>query len=252
MNDTLWQRIEVFEIDDPSAGFTFSNRLAKENGWSAFYAERVVSEYKKFLYLACEAGHPVTPSEEVDQVWHLHLCYTRSYWKDLCDKTLGKEIHHGPTRGGSQERAKFVDWYERTLDSYEKCFGQKPPIDIWPQAKERFSSSSNEKVDRKLYYVIPKKVIHYSILLGLFSAVSVACNHVVASTEAIEVLDEGITIGHIWIGVIGIIILFVIIGLLFKGGGGGKGNGGCGAGCGTAGDSGSSCGGGCGGGCGGS
>ncbi|MEK6230809.1 MAG: hypothetical protein N2A42_03075 [Luteolibacter sp.] len=35
-----------------------------------------MTEYKRFVALAMLAGHPVTPSEEVDQAWHLHLVYT--------------------------------------------------------------------------------------------------------------------------------------------------------------------------------
>ncbi len=62
----LWERLRDYPIDDPGAGFPFSRRLARENGWSPDYAARVILEYKRFLYLCAEAGHPVTPSDEVD------------------------------------------------------------------------------------------------------------------------------------------------------------------------------------------
>lgn len=61
-------------------GLTFVGRLARDNGWKPGYAERVYREYLRFVFLAATAGHPVTPSVDVDEVWHLHLCYTRSYW----------------------------------------------------------------------------------------------------------------------------------------------------------------------------
>ena len=78
---------------------------------------RAIEEYKRFVFLAMAAGHPVTPLDEVDQVWHLHLCYTRSYWEDLCGEVLRAPLHHGPTRGGAAERARFDDQYRRTLAS---------------------------------------------------------------------------------------------------------------------------------------
>ena len=96
----LWQRIEAFSPDDPTARLTFTRRLARENGWSLGYAVRVVDQYKRFMFLTVAAGHAVTPSEDVDQAWHLHLAYTRSYWNDFCGEVLRCPVHHGPTRGG--------------------------------------------------------------------------------------------------------------------------------------------------------
>src|SRR5262245_19684625 len=130
----LWRKIEALNLDDASAQLTFTQRLAREIGWSPENARRVVSEYKKFLFLAASAGHPVTPSDPVDQAWHLHLVYTQSYWNDLCREILGRPLHHGPTKGGQTEGAKFYDWYARTLASYQAFFGHPPPADIWPPA----------------------------------------------------------------------------------------------------------------------
>jgi len=99
MNTALWQKLESFPLDDPSSGLRFSDRLARENGWSAAHSSGVIAEYRKFLYLCATAGHPVTPSDAVDQAWHLHLCYTQSYWDDLCGDILRFPLHHGPTKG---------------------------------------------------------------------------------------------------------------------------------------------------------
>ncbi len=76
----LYRRIEEFSLDQPGAAFPFVTRLARENGWSQDYANRVVGEYKRFAFLTVAAGHSVTPSNQVDQAWHLHLMYTQSYW----------------------------------------------------------------------------------------------------------------------------------------------------------------------------
>ena len=117
MHDSLLSQLESFAVDVPDVDLSFTRRLARENGWSHAFAERAVREYLRFVWLAMRAGHPVTPSPAVDEVWHLHLCYTRSYWDELCGKVLGRPLHHQPTRGGAAEDAKFHDQYARTLAS---------------------------------------------------------------------------------------------------------------------------------------
>ena len=137
----LLERIEAFELDDPKAQLPFTSRLAKEQGWSHAFAGQVVVEYKRLVALGMVAGHPVSPSETVDQAWHLHLVYTKSYWHDLCRDVLGQEFHHFPTTGGREEGSKFDDWYARTLESYQRFFGTAPPATIWPSPEQRKKES---------------------------------------------------------------------------------------------------------------
>src|SRR6185436_12357785 len=96
----LWRAIESFQIGPPDCDLPFGARLARENGWSLPFAARVIAEYKRFVFLAATAPHPVTPSDSVDQAWHLHLLYSESYWSELCGQVLRRPLHHGPTRGG--------------------------------------------------------------------------------------------------------------------------------------------------------
>lgn len=116
----------AFHFDNTGDALTFTQRLARENGWSLGFAQRVVEEYRRFLYLALRASHSVTPSDAVDQAWHLHLVYSRSYWDELCAHVLQHPLHHGPTRGGRTEDNRFLDAYEATRDSYRRCFGSEP------------------------------------------------------------------------------------------------------------------------------
>lgn len=136
--DPRWQKIRQHILDDPEADLPFTRRLARENRWTVDFAVRVVEEYRRFCYLAVAAGHPVTPSDEVDQAWHLHLLYTRDYWEDFCPNVLGTKLHHGPTRGGTDEGRRYDEQYNSTLDSYMRLFGQTPPRDIWPITAVRF------------------------------------------------------------------------------------------------------------------
>jgi uncharacterized protein (TIGR04222 family) len=134
----LYQRIQAFSFDQPGTRLSFGQRLTRENGWTADYAQWAIAEYRKFAFLAVAAGHPVTPSDAVDQVWHLHLSYTRSYWQEFCPHVLQMPLHHEPTQGGAAEQTKYGDWYRRTLESYERFFGQVPPVEVWSKPDDRF------------------------------------------------------------------------------------------------------------------
>ena len=138
---------------------SFEERLAHENGWSLATARRVVLEYRRFLFLAVASGGPVSPSEQVDQAWHLHLTYTRSYWERLCRNLLERTLHHTPTRGGHEEAAKFRDQYSRTLDAYRSAFGEEPPSDIWPPVEKRFGEGENfVRVNTASHWVLSKAI----------------------------------------------------------------------------------------------
>lgn len=132
----VWQRLQAFTIGPEDAALSFAQRLARENGWTAGFAERVIEEYKRFCFLAVTGDGQCTPSDAVDQAWHLHLTYSRDYWQRYCPDVLGAELHHGPTKGGTAERDRFFEQYAATLKRYEQTFGP-PPADIWPGAAQR-------------------------------------------------------------------------------------------------------------------
>jgi hypothetical protein len=156
---TLWHKIKTFKLDDDQTSFTFSARLARENGWTAEYTDRVIEEYKKFIFLCWLSPSGVTPSDAVDQAWHLHLTYTKSYWVDLCQNILQKEIHHNPTKGGEQEASKFDDYYSGSFKLYTKIFSTKPPADIWPDNETRFSDINFQRVNLRTHGLVKRWVI---------------------------------------------------------------------------------------------
>ena len=220
----MWVKLEGFQLDKEDAVFDFSTRLARENGWSSAYTARVIQEYKRFLLLAMHAHHPVTPSDEVDQAWHLHLVYTRSYWEDLCRDTLGRPLHHGPTRGGESEAEKFADWYDKTLQSYARLFGEQPPTDIWPESAVRFDRKARfERVDRSLFWLMPKFSLRKPAMAAGIAAAALG----LVACEAEALLGDD---GYFWF--VGVVVLVGVIYLGYrtsKHRGGRGGNGGCGS-----------------------
>jgi hypothetical protein len=170
----VWIRLVSDVIGPQDAAFNFSNRLARENGWSSDYADRVILEYKKFCFLAVTAGHEMTPSDAVDQAWHLHLTYTRDYWDRFCPDVLGQSLHHGPTAGGQAEGARFYDQYAKTLARYEIAFGESAPADLWPSAFQRLREDPKaRRVHPRDGWIVPKKSIWY-IGLAVLITVSLA------------------------------------------------------------------------------
>ena len=133
----LYQRLQMYELHDPDHEIGFVDHLMRNNGWSHGFALRAIEEYKRFVFLAMVADHPVTPSDQIDQVWHLHLLYSDAYWNDFCPRVLGRPLHHQPARGGAEQRQHFQLLYRATIASYRTYFGD-PPVDLWPPVDVRF------------------------------------------------------------------------------------------------------------------
>ncbi|MDV3456984.1 hypothetical protein RZN05_08320 [Sphingomonas sp. HF-S4] len=155
----IWSALSYYTFGPEDASLPFAERLARDNGWSRAHAERVIEEYRRFAFLAVTAGHPVTPSDAVDQAWHLHLTYSRDYWERFCPGLLGRPLHHGPTAGGADEQHRYFSQYAETLRSYERVFG-RPPADLWPDAAQRLNEDHKaRRVHPRDALIVPRRVV---------------------------------------------------------------------------------------------
>lgn len=167
----VWTALSHYTIGPDDAELSFAERLARENGWSLAEADRVIGEYKRFCFLAVTADHPVTPSDQVDQTWHLHLTYTRDYWERFCPQVLGRALHHGPTAGGREEGHRYFTQYAETLRSYERVFGT-PPADLWPDAGRRLLQDHKaRRVHPRDAYIVPRRPFRIALPVA-FAALS--------------------------------------------------------------------------------
>ena len=247
-DSALWQRISRFSFDEPDAAFRFSERLARENGWTESFAARAIAEYRRFAYLCCVSADAMTPPVAVDEVWHLHLVYTRNYWQRFCGDALGRPLHHGPTKGGGAERTKFRDWYDRTLALYAREFGVEPPSDLWPPSAVRFDPARQpRKVDPAQVWVIakPSSTIFRPLPLAVLAITAIA----MAGCSLLTKEDGSANVGLIVVLGAAAVLVFRLVTPANWWKGGKNGGNGCGSSCG--GDSGCGGGGGCGSGCGG-
>ena len=120
-----------FSLDAVGATRPFSKKLQEQQGWSPEYTARAIEEYKRYMVLAAITATEVTPSQTVDEVWHLHLQYSKSYRDEMCGKILKTNIDHNPGNGAEEEGERYSAQYLKTLLLYMTVFGEKPPSDIW-------------------------------------------------------------------------------------------------------------------------
>eukprot|EP01017_Pseudomicrothorax_dubius_P010420 TRINITY_DN13725_c0_g1_i2.p1 TRINITY_DN13725_c0_g1~~TRINITY_DN13725_c0_g1_i2.p1 ORF type:complete len:571 (+),score=106.88 TRINITY_DN13725_c0_g1_i2:70-1782(+) len=87
-------------------------------------------EYRKFLLMAFCSSEMVSPSPEVDEVWHLHMVLSPDYRK-MCSEMFGRYLNHNPSEGGPTEDEKYDKFYVKTLDLYSKLFTTPPMREVW-------------------------------------------------------------------------------------------------------------------------
>ena len=130
-------RVNGEDNDTPLAQTLFIAQLCEKMHWRTEFAVMAWQEYVKFMALIDVAGERLVPSKVVDEVWHLHLTYTQSYWKDFCEQTLGREIHHNPSVRSMEAQQKDRAGFQCTLALYRTHFAE-PPAAVWanPDCKE--------------------------------------------------------------------------------------------------------------------
>ncbi len=212
----LYQRLQDFELDDPTHEFGFTRHLMKNQGWTLTYAQRAIAEYKKFAFLTVVANHYVVPSDQVDQVWHAHVLLTQSYWEEFCPQVLGKKLHHHPARGGRTERAEFHHFYAQTITSYWYFFGS-PPEDIWSPPDVRFGAELKmQRVNLSEHWVIPKRLPQLRLAQPL-SAIAIIAFVTVGCVDAGQKSPLGRFVNDLIADhFITILIVSVILGLIVR------------------------------------
>jgi hypothetical protein len=90
---TIAERIDEIKLPDP-----FIKCLMLENHKTKDEAIDMICEYAKFLFLAYITNGQICPSEEVDQVWHLHMQFTKQYVINV-KETFGYVMPHFPSKG---------------------------------------------------------------------------------------------------------------------------------------------------------
>lgn len=128
------RRIEEYEFP------YVKERVLEKNLIPADLVDEVITEFRRFfaLMFLCRGQNKnlAVASEEVDEVWHAFILFTRLYLQ-FCKATTGYYVHHLPRTshtplkpGGNQN----------LREAYQKYFGELPKI--WAAALGNDCSTS--------------------------------------------------------------------------------------------------------------
>lgn len=191
----LWTALSSLPLAAHDDAFPFVEKLAYQCSWTKGHAERVVAEYRRFLYLTQVATAPIAPSDAVDQAWHLHLLQTHFYWDVMCKDLLHKDLHHTPTLSGSEGHEADIARYANVLEQYKSVFGEEPPDDIWPSVSTRFVGQDSDNARASfLTSQLPRD--------WAFVGVLVACSVLWMPHESLTV-----SVDHLLLGTVSLIVL---------------------------------------------
>ncbi len=126
--DPLWLKLNMMNAEGVTAFGPLMQAMQTQMGHNAHAAQRIIAEYRKFLFLAMRAGHQVIPPGIVNDVWLMHMESVQDYWETLGGMISERPIAQGV---GAVGVASAADAWKATLESYERIFGTKPPLDIW-------------------------------------------------------------------------------------------------------------------------
>jgi hypothetical protein len=128
-----------------------ADQLRKHN-WSPQYANEVFNEYEKFLYLRSKNSN-VSPSNDIDIVWHQHILNTEHY-RNYCNTKFGKFIDHNPVDSFDQDKRQ--QRLKTTITDYTTKFGI-PTSTVWSA-----NNKTNNNVSEPVKSTVSKKLIWYS------------------------------------------------------------------------------------------
>jgi len=89
--------------------------------------EAASKEAKATASASCDGGARLSPSWEVDQVWHALLLFPQIY-NQLCIRLTNEIICHDPRSDDENHAGRYLF----TFKQYAKLFGKGPPSQFWP------------------------------------------------------------------------------------------------------------------------
>lgn len=109
--------VDLFRAAKRSPGFP------KE--WTDEDIRRELGRYEKFLLLAQRyPGHPLAPTKNIDEIWHLHMTHPRAYYED-CQRLFGDILDHdGGFGADADELPELQSTFAKTAELWECEFGE--------------------------------------------------------------------------------------------------------------------------------
>lgn len=115
--------------------------FAKDHDYDATI---VCEEYKRFLYLRSKTPE-LSPSDMVDDFWHIHILCTEHY-RRYCYVTFDKFIHHNLYDSIINTPEVRTQRIINTISEYKKVF-TTIDTNVWPQAHKLLSTNKSRNKD---------------------------------------------------------------------------------------------------------
>jgi hypothetical protein len=116
-----WDDIQAIDLSLPR------RKLLKPR-WGKPIPEHVtdhaISDYRRFLFLLRKyGGESLSPTLDMDLVWHEHILDTQPYFDDTA-RVFGRYLHHEPGREPTGARTPELEKsFRRTCELYRQEFG---------------------------------------------------------------------------------------------------------------------------------
>jgi hypothetical protein len=88
-------------------------------------AVEAADRYSKFLFLCKKyPEEPLSPSKDIDEMWHIHMLNPRNYYHD-CMENFGELLDHDGGFGSDspEQWQELLGLFRHTADLWEKEFG---------------------------------------------------------------------------------------------------------------------------------
>lgn len=122
----LWLRVRTAPLPVTRDGLDFAATLARIRDMPLRDARDLVTEYRRFLYLAALEHSLSVPPAPVAMAWDLHR-QSPDYLR-FCTDTLGASA----VPGDGARNLGSAAAYRATRQAYRREFGEAPPPLIWP------------------------------------------------------------------------------------------------------------------------
>ncbi|MHB8651517.1 MAG: glycine-rich domain-containing protein [Minisyncoccota bacterium] len=96
-------------------------RMVKKLGWTPEFTDELFEEMKGFLYLCATNDGAMAPPEDIDEIWHNFILFTRDY-AAFCEQHFGFFINHQPLTE-AERMTSDGSMVERTLMAARAIFG---------------------------------------------------------------------------------------------------------------------------------
>jgi len=85
--------------------------------------DHCVADYQRFLYLIRKYDAILSPTLDIDIVWHEHIMDTKPYFRDTA-AIFGRYLHHEPNRSEGGRTPELQVTFNRTGDLWSEEFGE--------------------------------------------------------------------------------------------------------------------------------